>query len=109
MCMAERGLLQRFSAVLVARPKAWSFERPNAPEEKAQFARAQEEAIRRALHEYHPRTLAVFNLDFGHTDPQCVIPNGGRIRNDGVEGRIYAALCRDQECCVLRLGAGVGR
>jgi muramoyltetrapeptide carboxypeptidase LdcA involved in peptidoglycan recycling len=32
----------------------------------------------------------VFNLDFGHTDPQCVIPNGGRIRIDGVEERIYA-------------------
>ena len=89
MCMAERGLLQRFPAVLVARPKAWSFERPNAPEDKARFTSAQEEAIRRVLHEYHPRALAVFNLDFGHTDPQCVIPNGGRVRIDGVEERIY--------------------
>jgi len=88
MCMAERGLLQRFAAVLVARPKAWSFERPNALEEKARFTSAQEEAIRRALGEYHPRALAVFGLDFGHTDPQCVVPNGGRVRIDGVEERI---------------------
>jgi muramoyltetrapeptide carboxypeptidase LdcA involved in peptidoglycan recycling len=88
MCMAERGLLQRFPAVLVARPKAWSFERPSAPEEKARFVGAQEEAIRRVLDEYHPRALAVFGLDFGHTDPQCVVPNGGRVRIDGVEERI---------------------
>jgi muramoyltetrapeptide carboxypeptidase LdcA involved in peptidoglycan recycling len=89
MCMAERGLLRRFAAVLVGRPKAWSFERPNAPEEKARYAGAQEEAIGRALREYHPRAPAVFNVDLGHTDPQCVIPNGGRVRIDGVEERIF--------------------
>jgi muramoyltetrapeptide carboxypeptidase LdcA involved in peptidoglycan recycling len=90
MCMAERGLLQRFAAVLVARPKAWDFERPNTTEERAIFRNEQEEAIREVLREYHPRALAVFDLDFGHTDPQCVIPNGGRVRIDGVEERIYA-------------------
>jgi muramoyltetrapeptide carboxypeptidase LdcA involved in peptidoglycan recycling len=89
MCMAERGLLQRFAAVLVARPKAWDFESPNTAEEKARFRREQEKAVRQVLREYHPRALAVFNLDFGHTDPQCVIPNGGRVRVDGVGERIY--------------------
>ncbi len=89
MCMGERGLLQRFPAVLVARPKAWDFEHPNEPEDKSRFANAQEEAVRRALHEYHPGALAVFNLDFGHTNPQCIIPNGGRTRIDGIEKRIY--------------------
>ena len=85
MCMAERGLLQRFPAVLVARPKAWSVERPNVPEEKARFTSAREEAVRRVLDDYHPRALAVFGLDLGHTDPQCVVPNGGRARIDGLE------------------------
>ncbi len=89
MCMGERGLLQQFAAILVARPQAWSFESPQPAEEKAEFTHAQEEAIRRALREYHPQALAVFNLDFGHTDPQCIIPNGGRIRVDGIKRRIY--------------------
>ncbi len=89
MCMSERGLLQRFPAVLVAQPQAWSFECPNTVEDKARFTGDQEEAIRDALREYHPQALAVFNLDFGHTDPQCIIPNGGRIRIDGIEDRIY--------------------
>ncbi len=90
VCMGERGLLQRFPAVLVARPQAWSFQCPNTTEDKDRFTSDQEEAIRDALHEYHPQALAVFNLDLGHTDPQCIIPNGGRIRIDGVERRIYA-------------------
>jgi muramoyltetrapeptide carboxypeptidase LdcA involved in peptidoglycan recycling len=89
MCMGERGLLQQFAALLVARPKAWSFESPHNAEEKARYIREQEEAIKSALAEYHPRVLAVFNLDFGHTDPQCVIPNGGWIQVDGVQKRIF--------------------
>lgn len=89
MAMGERGVLQRFSAVLLARPAAWSFEHPHTAEEKARFTRDQEEAIRQALREYHPHALAVFNLDFGHTDPQCIIPSGGRIRVDGIERRIF--------------------
>lgn len=89
MGMGERGLLQQFAALLVARPKAWSFECPHNAEEKARYIRDQEEAVGAALAEYHPRVMTVFNVDFGHTDPQCVIPNGGWIRVDGVEKRIF--------------------
>lgn len=90
MCMGERGFLQQFTAVLVARPKAWSFEHPhNTSSEKAAFVQAQEEAITQALCEYHPGVLAVFHLDFGHTDPQCVIPHGGWMRIDGLQKRIF--------------------
>lgn len=89
MCMAERGLLQRFAAVLVGRPKAWSFKHPNGPGDKIRFISAQEEAIRKALCEYHPQVLAVFNMDFGHTDPQFIMPSGGHVRIDGIEESIY--------------------
>ncbi len=89
MCMGERGLLQQFAAILVGRPKAWSFTRPYTAEEKAQFTSEQAEAITRALNEYHPGVLVVFNLDIGHTDPQCILPNGGRVRIDGVQQKIY--------------------
>ena len=89
MCMGERGLLQQFAAVLVARPKAWSLECRNSMEEKARFIAEQEEAVRAALAEYHPGVMTVFNLDFGHTDPQCVVPNGGWMKVDGVQKRIW--------------------
>lgn len=81
--MGERGLLQRFGALLMGRARAWSFERPNSPEAKAEYARDQREAVLRALDAYAPEMPAVFDVDLGHTDPQQVIPYGGSVRIDG--------------------------
>ncbi len=89
MCMGERGLLAQFAAVLVARPKAWSFTHPNTPDEKTLFIAQQQAAILMALAEYNPTAPVVFNVDFGHTDPQCVIPLGGRVTIDGVLRRVF--------------------
>ena len=82
MCMGERGLLQRFSALLMGRPKAWSFECPNSPEQRKAYVDAQLEAVLGAFAEYNPGIPLVFDVDFGHTDPQLVIPNGGDVRID---------------------------
>lgn len=86
--MGERGLLRRFSALLMARAKSWSFERPNSPEEASRYATEQREAVERALAVYAPDMPVVFDVDFGHTDPQVVIPYGGTIRVDGPARRI---------------------
>jgi muramoyltetrapeptide carboxypeptidase LdcA involved in peptidoglycan recycling len=86
--MGERGLLQRFSALLMGRAKTWSFERPNSPAEGDRYAAEQREAVQRALRAYAPDMMAVFDVDFGHTDPQVVLPYGGPIRVDGLDRRI---------------------
>ncbi|MET9967673.1 S66 peptidase family protein [Streptomyces sp. NPDC006356] len=86
--MGERGLLHRFSALLMGRAKTWSFERPNSPEEAARYAAEQREAVLRAMRAYAPDTTIVFDVDFGHTDPQLVIPYGGVVRVDGSSRRI---------------------
>ncbi|WP_055615099.1 S66 family peptidase [Streptomyces phaeochromogenes] len=86
--MGERGLLQRFSALLMGRAKTWSFERPNSPQEGARYAAEQREAVLRAMRAYAPDTTIVFDVDLGHTDPQIVIPYGGVIRVDGPARRI---------------------
>ncbi|GHH44582.1 S66 family peptidase [Streptomyces candidus] len=86
--MGERGLLARFSALLMGRPKTWSFDRPNSPGEKESYAAGQREAVLRALDAYAPQMLAVLDVDLGHTDPQVVIPYGGEVRVDGYEQRI---------------------
>ncbi|MBE8473079.1 S66 family peptidase [Streptomyces justiciae] len=86
--MGERGLLRRFSALLMARAKTWSFERPNSPEEGARYATEQREAVLRAMRTYAPDTTIVLDVDFGHTDPQLVIPYGGLVRVDGPARRI---------------------
>ncbi|WP_405815602.1 LD-carboxypeptidase [Streptomyces sp. NBC_01390] len=86
--MGERGLLQRFSALLMGRAKTWSFEQPNSPDEAARYAAEQREAVQRALSAYAPGLMTVFDVDFGHTDPQLVLPYGGSIRVDGPDRRI---------------------
>ncbi|MGW1801962.1 S66 family peptidase [Streptomyces sp. NPDC001984] len=84
----ERGLLRRFSALLMGRAKTRSFERPNSPVEAARYAAEQRAAVQRALTVYAPDMPVVFDVDFGHTDPQLVIPYGGTIRVDGPARRI---------------------
>jgi muramoyltetrapeptide carboxypeptidase LdcA involved in peptidoglycan recycling len=86
--MGERGLLARFAAVLWGRPKAWSFESPHSPEEKARYVEEQRVAVLRAMAEYNPRAPVVFGIDIGHTDPQYVVPSGGEITVDGQARRV---------------------
>jgi muramoyltetrapeptide carboxypeptidase LdcA involved in peptidoglycan recycling len=88
MGMGERGMLRKFPAVLVGRPKAWSVDSRNPPEVKRRYAEEQRQAILRAISEYNPQAIVVFNIDFGHTDPQVVIPHGGHVRVDAVARRI---------------------
>jgi muramoyltetrapeptide carboxypeptidase LdcA involved in peptidoglycan recycling len=88
MAMGERGLLSRFAALLWARPKAWSFEQPNSPEDKTRYIEAQREAVLRAVAEYNARMPVVWGVEFGHTDPQHVIPSGGTVTVDSMTRRI---------------------
>jgi muramoyltetrapeptide carboxypeptidase LdcA involved in peptidoglycan recycling len=84
-------LLGRFAAVIVARPKAWERFCRNTATQKQEYAQAQRAAILRPLSAYAPDAMVVFNVDFGHTDPQLVLPYGGDIRIDGPNRTI--AVC----------------
>jgi muramoyltetrapeptide carboxypeptidase LdcA involved in peptidoglycan recycling len=88
MCMGERGLLQRFGAIVWGRPRAWSLDDRKSPEDKARYVSAQRAAVLAAISEYHPAAPLVFGVDFGHTEPQHVIPSGGTMTVDGVSQRI---------------------
>ena len=82
MCMGERGLLQRFSGLLMGRARAWEFMTPDNPEFRRSYVEAQREVVLAAFAEYSPDVPLVFDVDFGHTDPQLVLPNGGDVRID---------------------------
>jgi muramoyltetrapeptide carboxypeptidase LdcA involved in peptidoglycan recycling len=88
MAMGERGLLARFAALLWARPKAWSFEHRNPPDEKQRYTEEQREAVLRVMAEYNPGAPVVRGVEFGHTDPQHVLPSGGTVTVDAVRRRI---------------------
>lgn len=86
--MGERGLLRQFPALLMGRAKSWSFENRLSDEDGERYREQQREAVLRALGQYAPGTMAVFDVDLGHTDPHLVIPVGGLIRVDGPARRI---------------------
>jgi muramoyltetrapeptide carboxypeptidase LdcA involved in peptidoglycan recycling len=69
--------------VLVGRAKAWHHMTPTTHAERESYAADQREAVSRALGEYHPDALVVFDVDIGHTDPQLILPIGGTVRVDG--------------------------
>jgi muramoyltetrapeptide carboxypeptidase LdcA involved in peptidoglycan recycling len=76
----ERGWYDRFKAVLVGRPKAWEFDKQASPEEKAAYRKNQREIVVRVVREYNAFIPIVQNIDFGHTDPQIVLPMGSTAR-----------------------------
>lgn len=86
--MGERGLLRQFPALLMGRARNWSFEKPFGAEDGERYRAEQRKAVLRALGEYAPETMAVLDVDLGHTDPQQIIPFGGRTEVDGVGRRI---------------------
>jgi muramoyltetrapeptide carboxypeptidase LdcA involved in peptidoglycan recycling len=81
--MGERGLLERFAALVMGRAKAWERDRPHTAGEKGEIVRQQRNAEGRAMAEYNPDATIVYDVDIGHTDPQLIIPCGGGIRLDG--------------------------
>ncbi len=87
MALGERGLLEKFSTVIVGRAKARHHEDP-APEEREEFRETQKQIIKNRVDEYAPDTPVVFNLNFGHADPIVPLPVGGEIRIDTDEKKI---------------------
>ncbi|GID96425.1 S66 peptidase family protein [Amorphoplanes digitatis] len=86
----ERGLLEQFPAILVGTAKGTVFNNPKPMAERVRYREEQRAAVLRALADYHPGAMVVFGVDFGHTDPQWVLPYGGRITVDGPARRITA-------------------
>jgi muramoyltetrapeptide carboxypeptidase LdcA involved in peptidoglycan recycling len=86
--MGERGLLRQFPAILVGRAKAWDFARPLPPVQRDEYRADQRAAVLRAVEEYNPAAMVVFDLDIGHTDPQLIVAYGGTVRVDGPARRI---------------------
>ncbi len=84
----ERGLLAQFPAVVFAKAKAWHPDNPLDEPERTAYRVEQELAVRRAFEDYNPHAMIVYGPDFGHTDPQYVLPYGGPMTIDGPARRI---------------------
>ena len=85
----ERGWLDKFSAVLVGRPKAWSFSHPNSAEQKSIYKQTQRETVVKTIRRYNQTMPSVQNVDFGHTNPQIILPLGRKARVVASEQKVY--------------------
>lgn len=85
----ERGWFDKFQAVLVGRPKAWELDLQIKPEQKAKYRKEQRDMILKVVREYNVNIPVIQNLDFGHTDPQAVMPKGANVRVDSKQQKIY--------------------
>lgn len=86
--LAERGVLERVSAVLVGRPKVWEFNKRLKPNERANYRETQRESLIQSVRKYKANIPIVQNLDFGHTDPQIIVPSGNKATVDAINKTI---------------------
>ena len=95
--LGELGIIARLKAILVGRPKC--NDRGRVPHEgRAEYRANQRDAVLRALADYDASPAAViFNLDFGHTDPQILVPSGSFATIDVENREIYFDYSRGQK------------
>lgn len=86
--MGERGWFDRFQAVLVGRPKAWERDKQNTAEQKAEYRQVQRETVLNSIRHYNQTIPVIQNVDFGHSDPQIILPNGGVVSVDTTKRKI---------------------
>lgn len=90
--LGERGILEKIKGVLVGRPKAWEFDKPQNIEEKEEYRKEQREKILKAVRIYNQNIPVIQNLDFGHTDPQIPMPYGSTVRIDSDNKKIFVTF-----------------
>ena len=78
---AHRGFLQNACAILVGHPKTKFLGNPPAVGETT-YRKLQKEAIIKGCKDYDLDIPIVFDMNFGHTDPQTIIPFGGECEID---------------------------
>jgi muramoyltetrapeptide carboxypeptidase LdcA involved in peptidoglycan recycling len=88
VCLGERGLLERFDAVLVGRIPGRSHLENPPPEERAAYRERVRERVVEWVGRYNPDAPVVLGLDWGHTNPVAPLPVGGQVSVDPGGGSV---------------------
>ncbi|WP_254839055.1 S66 family peptidase [Natronomonas marina] len=81
-CLGERGLLERFDAVLLGRPATRSHLTEPPREEREAYRERIYGTVVETVGRYAPEAPVVLGLDWGHTTPIAPLPLGGRVEVD---------------------------
>jgi muramoyltetrapeptide carboxypeptidase LdcA involved in peptidoglycan recycling len=88
MAMGERGLLARFSAVLVGRPPTRSFAAETPGGDRDAYRELLYDAVAEQVDRYNPDAPVVMGLDWGHTNPVAPLPLGREVTVDPAAERV---------------------
>jgi len=88
----ERGILKNIKGLLVGRPKAWEFGKPNTDEQKEEYKKGQREMVLEIVRKYNEDIPIIQNLDIGHTSPQICLPVGKKLLIDSGSKSIKVEL-----------------
>jgi len=72
--LGERGILKQAKAVLFGRPKTWQLQKQLDAETRQQYKSQQRATVIDTVRRYNQQAIIVQNMDFGHTDPQIIVP-----------------------------------
>jgi muramoyltetrapeptide carboxypeptidase LdcA involved in peptidoglycan recycling len=90
--MGERGILQQLRALIFARPISEPFGFQPRGDVTDQEVRTAEQdlyhGVLRALEQYNENLPCVLGVDAGHTDPQLILPLGGKVEIDMLSQQI---------------------
>lgn len=90
--LGEAGILASIRGLIVGRPKTWFFDKKMSLVERHDHYEKQFETISSVTKKYNPKIPMVFNISFGHTDPQLVIPYGGKIKINGLQKSVKVQI-----------------
>lgn len=93
--LGEAGILSQIQGLIVGRPKTWFFDNKMAMADKRVYRQKQAEIISAVMKSYNASIPVVMNVGIGHTDPQLVLPYGGRVKINGSNKKmsvIFGAL-----------------
>lgn len=85
--LAEMNILQKCHGILVGYPKA-RFCQTLPPEGRDAFMQNQKLAIQNAMEDHNVSVLTIFNMNFGHTEPQMILPFGSIATLNGLKKKV---------------------
>ncbi|MFC3478583.1 S66 family peptidase [Halobacterium litoreum] len=88
MAMGERGLLERFGAVLLGRPPTRSHVADPPRGDRDAYREAVYDAVAEQVERYNPDAPVVMGLDWGHTNPIAPLPIGREATVDPEAERV---------------------
>jgi muramoyltetrapeptide carboxypeptidase LdcA involved in peptidoglycan recycling len=88
MAMGERGLLERFDAVLFGRPPTRSYAAGPPGGDRQAYREELYDAVTEWVGRYNPDAPVVLGLDWGHTNPIAPLPMGRKVTVDPEQERV---------------------